>query len=54
MTPLHFAADRGYNNILEVLIDNGASVNVTDSSGMTPLMYAVSCENLVLLYYHHV
>ena len=47
MTPLHFAADRGYNNILEVLIDNGANINVADKVGMTPLMYAVSCENLV-------
>lgn len=47
MTALHFAADRGYNEIVEFLVQNGASINTIDSSGQTALMYAASCENKV-------
>ena len=47
MTALHFAADRGYNEIIEFLLRSGANVNAVDSSGQTALMYAVSCENEV-------
>lgn len=49
MTALHYAADRGYNEIIEYLLQNGASVNAVDSSGQTALMYAVTCENEVRL-----
>jgi ankyrin repeat protein len=47
MTPLHFAADRGFNDIVVFLLDSGAPLDSTDLSGQTPLMLAVSCENTV-------
>jgi len=50
MTALHYAADRGYNEIIEFLLQSGANVNAVDSSGQTALMYAVTCENEVRLF----
>jgi len=47
MTPLHFAADRGHNEVAQLLIANGADVDALDSGLQTPLMYAVECEHLV-------
>ena len=41
LTPLHYAASAGYNDIVELLIERGANVNATDSGkGGTPLDYA--------------
>jgi ankyrin repeat protein len=40
-TPLHYAAWRGDNEIVELLITKGADVNAKDSSGATPLGWAV-------------
>ena len=48
MTALHFAADRGFEEILEFLLQNGANVNAVDASGQTALMYAASCEHKVI------
>mmetsp|Transcript_43389 Transcript_43389/g.86212 ORF Transcript_43389/g.86212 Transcript_43389/m.86212 type:complete len:252 (-) Transcript_43389:77-832(-) len=45
MTALHFAADRGYDEVAEFLLRSGARVDELDGSGQTALMYAVSCEN---------
>jgi 26S proteasome non-ATPase regulatory subunit 10 len=45
MTPLHFAADRGFNDIVAFLLDSGAPLDAVDLTGQTPLMLAVSCEN---------
>lgn len=47
MTPLHYAADRGHGEVLEVLLSAGADVNAVDGDGQTALMTAVLCSNEV-------
>lgn len=47
MTPLHFAVDRGFSEIVKLLIQNSANINQTNADGQTPLMIAVTCEHLV-------
>lgn len=52
--PLHYACTRGYFEMTELLIENGAWVNAApddDDHGMSPLMMAVECgsTNLVCL-----
>lgn len=37
MTPLHVAAERAHNDILEVLQKHGAKVNAVDTLGQTAL-----------------
>ena len=39
-TPLQLAARYSHNEIVELLIDNGADVNAKDEIGETPLDYA--------------
>jgi len=41
MTPLHYAALIGNNNIIKELISYGANINFRDEEGDTPLHYAV-------------
>lgn len=36
-TPLHIAAQYGYTKIVEVLLQNGAIINIQDNLGQTPL-----------------
>lgn len=43
-TALHFAADRGHVDIIEVLVGRGASVDAQDLDGQTPLHYAALCD----------
>lgn len=44
---IHWAADRGNHRILEILLQNGANVNLIDKdSGQTALHYAISCSHL--------
>ena len=43
-TALHFAADRGHVDIIEVLVGRGASVDARDLDGQTPLHYAALCD----------
>lgn len=48
LLPIHWAADRGYLEIIKKLIEKGTDVNAQDEDGQTPLHYAVSCGH------HHV
>lgn len=43
MSLLHWAADRGCAELVEILISFGANVNATDTDNQTPLHYAASC-----------
>lgn len=49
----HWAAKRGYNNVLNVLIANGKHINMTDKKKRTPLFLAAksnyydTCELLL-------
>ena len=40
-TALHFAASRGYNDIAQLLLSKGASIEVVDNYNDTPLHHAV-------------
>jgi ankyrin repeat protein len=39
-TPLHFAADQGYKDVVELLLAHGAEVNAKTSDGSTPMYLA--------------
>ena len=39
-TPMHIAAEKGHLEIMEALVDSGASVNIQDNDGNTPLHVA--------------
>ncbi|KAJ6133492.1 hypothetical protein N7471_008707 [Penicillium samsonianum] len=52
-TPLHYAADRGHENIVSYLLDGKCSASPSDSNGWTPLHAAIrhhhlSCAALLL------
>ena len=40
-TALHCAAKAGFINVIEVLIENGATIDTTDNNGETPLIEAI-------------
>ena len=40
MTPLHYAADEGHTEVVELLIANGADMNAKDEDESTPLHLA--------------
>jgi ankyrin repeat protein len=44
-TPLHFAALRGLEDVVWLLVARGADVNATNDSGETPLLRAVASGN---------
>jgi hypothetical protein len=48
-TPLHLAAENGKEDVVEVLIQNGANVNPTDFLGYTPLMSAIQYPVIIHL-----
>jgi len=41
---LHYACSRGHREIVELLLQSGASANVTNNNGCTPLHYAVFAQ----------
>lgn len=44
-TPLHWAINKGYNNLARILIDKGADVNAQNGIGWTPLHFAAEHGN---------
>ena len=44
-TPLHVAAEYGYSEIVEVLLEHGAAPNIREKYGDTPLHYAAMFGN---------
>ena len=40
-TPLHIAAENGYEDVAILLAENGADVNITDTNGNTPLIFII-------------
>lgn len=51
LTALHYACDRGYIDIAKMLVENGASVNVEDPCGDTPLHMAAYSEQMEVIDY---
>ncbi|XP_071482937.1 acyl-CoA-binding domain-containing protein 6-like [Diadema antillarum] len=49
LTLLHWACDRGYLDIVKLLLKCGANLNAADSDGQTPLHYACTCEHLSIV-----
>ena len=45
LTPLHYACDRGYLDIVKLLIENGADSSLTDDDDQTALDLAEACEH---------
>ncbi len=48
-TPLHAAAQNGFCEIVELLIDNGANMEIQNDDGDTPLMLAVRSEHAAIV-----
>ena len=44
-TPIHFACDRNYLDIVKFLVDKGADINKQDTDGDTPLIWAIARNN---------
>ena len=42
MTPLIYASLRGHENIVKLLLQSGANINIKDNTGSTALMHAAS------------
>ncbi|XP_068694920.1 acyl-CoA-binding domain-containing protein 6-like [Montipora foliosa] len=49
MTLLHWACDRGHEDVVRYLIKNKAKVNAQDADGQTPLHYAATCDFLSIV-----
>jgi len=49
LTPLHYACENGNSYIVDLLINYGANVNVSDNEGFTPLHFACKNGNLEIV-----
>lgn len=45
-TALHWAADRGQHEVIQILLDKGATIDACDNDGLTALQYAAIAEQL--------
>ena len=45
MTPLMYAVRSEWHNMVELMLEGGASVDLQDSKGRTPLHLAVECSD---------
>ena len=43
MTPLHVAAERGHDRIVEYLIDVGAKISAKDNDGVGTVEFLIIC-----------
>ncbi|PRP80186.1 ankyrin repeat-containing protein [Planoprotostelium fungivorum] len=50
-TALHYACLKGHRQTIEILVQNGANVNVRNNRGVTPLFYLVECRYDVMAVY---
>lgn len=47
-TALHHAAAKGFDEIVDILVDQGADLNIVDSFGRTPAVYAADSQHQTL------
>ena len=47
--PLIYAAENGYYDMVETLIERGADINVMDNTGKTALIWAAKNEKLLVV-----
>ncbi len=48
-TPLHLAARKGYQSVVEVLLANHADINAKNKAGQTPLFFAVQSGQIKIV-----
>ena len=46
VTPLIEASQNGHHEVIQTLIDAGADIEQTDSTGNTPLFWAIFCNHM--------
>lgn len=50
LTALHWATIKGFGNVIQTLVESGASLNIIDEQGRTPLHLAVSALEIYQSY----
>lgn len=48
-TPLIYASENGYHDLVAQLLDHGADVNLVDKSGRPALTFAAKNQNLLVV-----
>lgn len=51
MTAIHYAARQGHADVVELLVEAGAAVNPREANDITPLLMAISNDNLAAAHY---